>query len=189
MDCTAERLRALLGALVGDRRRSHSEAVARLAEGLCRRFGADPLHGALAGLGHDLARELPGERLLALVERDGRPVTREERERPVLLHGRAAAAVLQREVGDCPPMVLEAVADHVTGRPGMSLLSRVLFVADYLEPGRGFPGSEEKAALLRLNLNCMVLQVLEGVIAYLRSTGQPVATQALALRQELEGAC
>jgi predicted HD superfamily hydrolase involved in NAD metabolism len=179
----------LLDRYVGSSRRAHSGAVARLAASLCRRFGADPMLGVLAGLGHDLARELPAARLLALAEEDGRLITPEERDRPVLLHGRAAAVLLRREGWACPTEVLDAVADHVTGRPGMPLLSRIVFVADYLEPERGFLDSGERAGILRLDLDCMVLKVLEGVIAHLENSGERVAAPAAALYHELGGAC
>jgi nicotinate-nucleotide adenylyltransferase len=159
--------------------------VARLAGRLCRRFGLDPREGIVAGLAHDAARELTTERLIGLAAADGRGITPEEHSRPVLLHGRAAAVLLDRELGGCEPSVLEAVADHVTGRPGMSRLARVVFAADFLAAGRGFVEPAVRAEILRRDLDGMVLAVLERVIRYLQAAESPVATNALALYHEL----
>jgi predicted HD superfamily hydrolase involved in NAD metabolism len=185
MTCTPERVRAVLQRYVGARRRAHSESVARLAADLCRRFGEEPLYGIIAGLAHDVAREMPESQLLSLVRRDGGGISAGELGRPVLLHGRAAAVVLRREVEGCPPEVYAALADHVTGRPGMSRLARILYVADYLEPERGFLDTEERSAILGLELDHMVLTVLERVISYLEKKGVPVAEEALSLYREL----
>ena len=170
---------------VGARRRAHSESVARLAADLCRRFGEEPLYGTIAGLAHDVAREMPASQLMSLVREDGGAISARERKRPVLLHGRAAAVVLRREVGGCPPELYDALADHVTGRPGMSRLARILYAADYLEPERGFLEAEERSAILGMDLDPMVLAVLKKVISYLVQEGVPVAEEALALCREL----
>jgi len=186
MPCTPEGVYALLGCHLSARRRAHSRRTARLAAELCRRFGLDPQPGVVAGLAHDVARELPDGQLLALAAQDGRGITAEQRRRPVLLHGRAGAALLRRRgLEGCDPEVYEAVADHVTGRPGMGPLARVVYVADFLEPGRGFMGPETRAGLLAMDLDAMVRAVLGRVSAYLAEGGVPVAEDALALYHEL----
>jgi nicotinate-nucleotide adenylyltransferase len=184
MACTVERLARRLESR---RRRRHARGTARLAARLCARFGADPRSGHLAGLAHDLARELPDERLLELAGRDGRPIRSWERERPVLLHGRAAAELLRRERIPASPQALEAVAEHVTGSPGMGLLARIVFVADYLEPGRGFVEAGWREHLLSLPLEGMLVGVLESVFGWLLREGLPIAPPARELYEELVG--
>jgi predicted HD superfamily hydrolase involved in NAD metabolism len=184
MVCTVERIARKLESRG---RRRHSRGTARLAARLSARFGADPAGGYLAGLAHDLARELPDGQLLELAGADGRPIRSWERERPVLLHGRAAAELLRRERIPAPPEVLEAVAEHVTGRPGMGLLARIVFVADYLEPGRGFVDAGWRKRLMGLSLEAMLAGVLESVFGWLRREGLPVAPPARELYEELTG--
>ncbi|MBN1837496.1 MAG: bis(5'-nucleosyl)-tetraphosphatase (symmetrical) YqeK [Spirochaetales bacterium] len=185
MGCTARAVEALLARYLGARRRAHCRAVARLAARLCRRFGLDPQQGRLAGLAHDLARELPADRLLELAAAEGGVITQEERERPVLLHGRAGAALLRREVGGCDPEVYQAVADHVTGRAGMGRLAKIVYAADFLAAGRRFVDPGTRARILRLDLDAMVGAVLERVFEYLGRGGIPLARNAAALYDEL----
>jgi predicted HD superfamily hydrolase involved in NAD metabolism len=184
MACTVERLARKLESRS---RRRHARGTARLAARLCARFGADPRSGYLAGLAHDLARELPDAQLLELAGGDGRLIRSWERERPVLLHGRAAAELLLRERITAPPEVLEAVAEHVTGRPGMGLLARIVFVADYLEPGRDFVEAGWRKRLISLPLEGMLARVLEGIFGWLQREGLPVAPPARELYEELTG--
>jgi predicted HD superfamily hydrolase involved in NAD metabolism len=158
--------------------------TAALASRLARRFGVDPCQAWLAGLAHDLARELPEAELLRLAALDGAPLRDWERQRPVLLHGRAAAVLLGAAAGAA---VREAVADHVTGRPGMSVLARVVYVADFLEPGRGFLKRAERRRVLRLGLNRQTAWVTARVFEYLRREGLAIAPAALGLSEELKG--
>ncbi len=165
-------------------RARHCRRTAELASRLARRFGVDPGQAYLAGLAHDLARELPEAELLRLAAADGVPLQDWERRRSVLLHGRAAAVLLG--VG-ANAEVREAVADHVTGRAGMSALSRVVYVADLLEPGRGFLQPAERRRALRFGLNEQTAWVTERVFEYLRREGLAIAPPALALSEELKG--
>ncbi len=165
-------------------RAGHCRRTAALASRLARRFGVGPGQAYLAGLAHDLARELPEAELPRLAAADGAPLRDWERQRPVLLHGRAAAVLLGAAAS---PEVREAVADHVTGRPGMSALARVVYVADFLEPGRGLLPPAERRRVVRLGLNEQTAWVTERVCEYLRREGLAIAPPALALSEELEG--
>jgi len=165
-------------------RARHCRRTAALASRLARRFGVDPGQAYLAGLAHDLARELSEAELLRLASADGAPLRDWERQRPVLLHGRAAAVLLGAA---CSAEVREAVVDHVTGRPGMPALARVVYVADFLEPGRGFLRTAERRRVLGLALNEQTAWVTERVFEYLRREGLAIAPPALALSEELKG--
>jgi predicted HD superfamily hydrolase involved in NAD metabolism len=174
----------LLREHLGRGRARHCRRTAALASRLARRFGVDPYQAWLAGLAHDLARELPEAELLRLAALDGAPLRDWERQRPVLLHGRAAAVLLGAAAGAA---VREAVADHVTGRPGMSALARVVYVADFLEPGRGFLKRAERRRVLRLGLNRQTAWVTARVFEHLRREGLAIAPAALGLSEELKG--
>jgi predicted HD superfamily hydrolase involved in NAD metabolism len=180
-----ETLPRLLRRYESPARLRHSVSVARLARDLCRRNGLPAQQGYLAGLLHDLARGLPDERLVELAALDGRPFAPYERAQPVLLHGRAAAVIVRRELGIEEGVILAALADHVTGRPGMGLLARIVFAADYLEPGRAFVDAALRRRALSLTIDGMVLLVLREVFAYLGSLGRPIAPPALSLYEEL----
>jgi len=179
------RLREEIAARLSPRRASHCEGVAALAEALCRRFGEAPEAGRIAGLGHDIARELDGEDLRLLAASDGRPCDEDEIGEPVLLHGRAGAVLLGR-IGITDPAVLEAVRDHITGRPGMGTLSCIVYVADYLEPGRRFLDESARLSALRGSLAEMVRFTVRDVMAYLGSRGKRVAGVSRAVEEWAE---
>jgi HD superfamily phosphohydrolase YqeK len=88
------------------------------------------------------------------------------------------------ESGVSDHAVLQAVRDHVCGRPSMDTLSRILFAADYLEGGRDFHEEGARQRLLSLPLDGMVLAVVEAKIRYVGS--RSVASASLALYEELK---
>ncbi|HTO21268.1 MAG TPA: bis(5'-nucleosyl)-tetraphosphatase (symmetrical) YqeK [Spirochaetia bacterium] len=180
------RAAALVEATLSRPRLSHSREVARLSSELCDRFHADEDKGYIAGISHDLARELEPSELLLLAERDGLPLRDWERANPILLHGRAAAAVLTKHTGYDDAETLQAIRDHVTGRGGMGPISKIVFAADFLEPTRDFVSPEFRRRTLGLSLDEMVLAVLERKIHFVKAASREIAPDAQALRQELK---
>ena len=166
-------------------RLNRSREVARLASELSDRFHADEERGYIAGMAHDLARELDIAEILLLAETDGLPVSDWERARPLLLHGRAAAAILTKHTGYSDEEALQAIRDHVTGRGAMGPISKIVFAADFLEPTRDFVSPEFRRRTLALSLDEMTLAVLERKLHYVRADGREIAPGAQALHQEL----
>ncbi len=180
------RIEALAREVMSPARFSHCWETGILARALCARFRQDGDKGFIAGLFHDAARGMSAAELLEISARDGLPVSAEERAHPLVLHGRAAAVILAERGGYEDPEVLWAIRDHVTGRPGMGPLSRIVLAADYLEPTRRFLDPEVRERILGLELDEMLREVLEGKIGYVRSIHEPVAEATLALKGELE---
>ncbi len=179
------RASALAEATLTKPRLAHSREVARLASELCDRFHADEEKGYIAGMAHDLARELSEAEIVLMAEADGRAVTPWERERPLLLHGRAAASILTKHTGYADEEALQAIRDHVTGRGSMGPISRIVFAADFLEPTRELVSPEFRRRTLALSLNEMVLAVLERKMHFVRAASREIAPDALALHEEL----
>jgi nicotinate-nucleotide adenylyltransferase len=184
-DSLIQRIDSLVRSLVSPARYAHCRATALLAAELCRRFSVDSGKGRIAGLAHDMARELPSEELLRLASGDGLPVSTAEEAAPILLHGRAAAVLLKKRAGYADPEVLDAICDHVTGRPSMGGVSRILFVSDFLEPSRDFLPPAFRDRTLSLGLDAMVLAVLERKIQYVRAQSLEVTEASHALLEEL----
>jgi predicted HD superfamily hydrolase involved in NAD metabolism len=181
----AETLARKLCLRLSPARRRHSLAVASLAREMCLTAAVDPALGYLAGLAHDLARELPAPEMLRLAGKR-RACSSFELENPLLVHGRAAAALVSAEMCGVNEDVLRALEDHVTGRPGMRTLSKVVFAADYLEPGRDFVSPLVRRRAGRLALDGQVLLVLENVFAWLRAEKRLIAPASLELYEELK---
>jgi predicted HD superfamily hydrolase involved in NAD metabolism len=185
MDLWRSRAAALVEASLSKPRLNHSREVARLASELCDRFHATEEKGYIAGVAHDLARELEIPEIILLAETDGAPVSPFEKAHPLLLHGRAAASILTKHTGYSDAETLQAIRDHVTGRGSMGPISRILFVADFLEPTRDFVSPEFRRRTLGLSLDEMTLAVLERKIHYVKAEGNEVSPDARALYEEL----
>jgi predicted HD superfamily hydrolase involved in NAD metabolism len=187
MTCTAEAIEDLLRKSLSPERLEHSRRVADLARDLCARYGLDGAKGTLAGLAHDLAREMDLRKVQVRATRDGGGISALEAERPVLLHGRAASVLLRDALGVADPEILDAVASHVTGRPSMGLLAKIVFIADFLEPGRGFLDEKFRLRALELPLDSMMILVLEEIFKFLKT--RAIAGPARDLYEELLRKC
>ncbi|CAA9492870.1 MAG: Hydrolase (HAD superfamily), YqeK [uncultured Rubrobacteraceae bacterium] len=171
------------------KRYGHTLRVAKTAEVLAHAHGLDPARARLAALLHDAARETPSEEFLGLAEDLGLSVGEPERESPKLLHGPVAAELARRELGVEDEGVLEAIRDHTTGRPGMSSLSLVLYVADKIEPARGYPSVDNLRRLARRDLRAAAAESLRRSIAHNEERGRPThpaSVEALGWLEEAE---
>ncbi|MDR1238797.1 MAG: nicotinate (nicotinamide) nucleotide adenylyltransferase [Treponema sp.] len=175
----------------------HSRNTALLAWDLCRRFGLDPQAGYLAGIAHDLGKPLGEKALINLAKRDGGDISRLERKKPSLLHGRAAAVLLEERFGIHNKDILEAVAWHTEGSAVMGPLGKVLYIADKIEVSRsgidpvvreaGFAGSgplsggEAGEALDRL-----FGAVLDDTVSFLREKKLDISGETLRLLEQMK---
>ncbi len=180
------RLRRYILRNLSPRRRIHSLEAAKLAKRLCVYYNKEPFKGVIAGLGHDIARELDSEDILKYAAEDGVPVSAEEKQHPLILHGRAGAFLLKHKFGIDDYEILEAVRDHVTGKAGMGVLAKIIFVADFLEPKRGFLEDGSRARLLNLPLDVIMIRVLELIFKYLREHNYWIADMSLTLYNKLK---
>lgn len=181
IDSLIEEIRKYAKGAVSDSRFQHSVRVAETAMKLCEKFGLDGKIGYLAGISHDICKAMPDDLLISMSARDGLPFTELEAKKPALLHGRAAAVKLQEDFNISDPDVIEAVQNHTFGKIGMSDLSKIVFIADKIEPGRPQVDEAYLKKIKKLSLNALALFVLEDNIAYLEKKGKAVAPQSLEL--------
>ncbi|MCR4736051.1 MAG: bis(5'-nucleosyl)-tetraphosphatase (symmetrical) YqeK [Treponema sp.] len=150
-------------------RYEHSVRVAQMCARICRYYKFDEEKGYLIGIGHDMCKDFPAEEMIATASRDGFPVDEMERKKPALLHGRAAAVLLKEKFGIDDDEMLEAVACHTFGKVGMCDLSKVLFIADKIEPGRPQVTNDYLNHLFTLSFDDMFKFVLEENYNYVSS--------------------
>ena len=162
-----EEIRAFTEAHVKKSRYEHSVRVAEMCARMCRQYGMDARKGYLAGIGHDMCKDFSDEELIEIAGRDGDAISDFERKKPALLHGRAAAVMLKESFKVVDPEILEAVANHTSGIIGMCDLTKCLFLADKIEPGRPQSTVEYRENLLAMTLNQMLYSVLEENYQYL----------------------
>ena len=126
-----------------ERRFYHSQCVAQEAAELARRYGADVEKARLCGILHDIMKDTPPEEQLKILGDSGIILTDMQRRTPKLWHSLCGAAYLEHTLGVTDQAVLQAVRGHTGGRSGMTLLDKVLFVADYISADRDYPGVED----------------------------------------------
>ncbi len=167
------------------KRYRHCLRVAETARELCVRHGLDESAGHFAGLGHDLAREWPADRLFRTAAADRSPISRMETENPLLLHGRAAAVIIERDFGVAEVEILEAIRNHTLGRAGLGPLGRLLYLADYVEPKRRYLKRGFRETVMGMDLDRAILAVVKDANARWKNLAE--ATQAMydEIRSEL----
>ena len=166
-----EEIRAFTQAHVKKSRYEHSVRVAEMCARMCRQYGLDWRKGYLAGIGHDMCKDFSNEELFELAGRDGDEITDFERKKPALLHGRAAAVLLKERFKVYDQEILEAVANHTSGKIGMCDLTKCLFLADKIEPGRPQSTVDYRENLLAMSLDDMLYSVLLENYEYLTNRG------------------
>ena len=165
----------------------HSIRTAETAVELCRRYGLSLEEAYVSGIAHDMAREIGTAQGIQLAREDSLPLLEEELLRPVLLHGRAAAVLLQTLWGEKRETVLNAVRWHTQGHPDMGAIGKVLYIADFIEPGRSHITEEFRANILRLeSLDGMLKKILEAQFSYLREKQVEISAYALQLYKAIE---
>jgi len=152
------------------RRFEHTLGVEFTSAALAMRYGASLESARIAGLLHDCAKCLTEEKMVSVCEKNNIPISELERANPFLLHARVGAFLAREQYGVTDEDILNAIENHTTGRPGMSLLEKIVFIADYMEPGRNqAPDLEEIRRLAFTDLNRTLLKILGDTLEYLDS--------------------
>lgn len=143
----------------------HTLGVSYTAAGLAMSHGADIYKAELAGLLHDCAKYLKSSEMIAECEKYQIEITDIERKSPGLLHTKLGAYFAKEVYGVTDEEVLSAILYHTTGKPDMSLLEEIIYVADYIEPGRPeLPYINEMRACAFNNLHKATLYELQSVM-------------------------
>jgi nicotinate-nucleotide adenylyltransferase len=164
----------------------HSRNTAIFAHDLCLRFGLDPMAGYLAGIAHDLGKELDNKQQIKLAKTDGMEISELEKERPNLLHGRAAAVLLKEQYCIHNKEVLEAVAVHTSGNEHMGPLAKVIYIADKAEASRNID-TELRRICKEEDLDSILFAVLKKTIYKLQSRELDLSLETMKLFDKMKG--
>ncbi len=171
MSILREQILAWLADRVPAKRIQHILGVEQMATELALHHQLDAQKAAQAGLMHDLAKYFKPQLLLQMAEAEGLPIDEVDVATPHLLHADVSAIVARDEFDITDPEILHAIADHTLGRPGMSPLSCIVFLADTLEAGRGdTPALQSLRQLSHQNLHQAVWHTCDYSLQYLLST-------------------
>lgn len=163
----------------------HTQGVVGASRELARRFGADEEKAALAALLHDIAKSQGKEALYQQLK--DTPYEGYLLESPPIWHAPAGALMARDQFGITDQEILDAIQYHTTGRPGMGLVEAIVFLADYMEPGRTQPGVEQIRQLATTNLEGAIAGALRATVSYLESQTAKVHPDTLAALDYYEG--
>lgn len=147
-------------------RYEHSLGVSETASDLASIYGADAEKAYIAGLVHDCAKNMTDSEIIKIITDNGLEVDNLSLHMPQLLHGLAASIIAKNIMGIEDQEVLDAVIYHTTGRDNMSVLDKIIYLADFIEPSRDFPGVNELRELAYKNLDKALIGAFDSSIKY-----------------------
>ena len=156
-------------------RYTHTLGVAYTASAMAMAMGADIQKAFRAGLLHDCAKGYSIEQQMKFCGQYGIILTREMKKSPQLLHSALAPYIARDCYGNEDAEIASAVECHTTGKPGMSLLDKIIFIADYIEPDRkDIQGLSEIRRLAFSDIDRCLLKIIENTMQYLKSRDQAI---------------
>ena len=160
--------------LLNPNRVAHVLGCRDTAVELAKHWGADETDAARAGILHDITKALDGPLQLTLCDEYDILLSKFSQENPKTLHALTGSLVADRIFGE-NAAVVEAIRYHTTGRPNMGLLEKILYIADYIEPCRDFPGVEALREAAYRDIDQAMLMGMEMTIAHVARQGQQLA--------------
>ena len=153
-------------------RYEHTKGVMYTAGCLAMAHGYSVENAMLAGLLHDCAKCIPNDEKIRICEKKDILITAVEYDSPYLLHAKLGAYLAETEYEVSDPEILHAIKVHTTGEPDMSLLDKIIYIADYIEPGRDkAPNLDEVRKLAFEDLDACMAEILSDTLKYLSSRG------------------
>lgn len=151
-------------------RYEHTIGVMHTAACLAMRYGVSQEAALTAGLLHDCAKCIPNDEKLSMCQKAHIQISDAERKNPSLLHAKLGAYLAEKQYGIKDKAILRAIEAHTTGKPAMSLLDKIIYIADFIEPNRSeAPNLPEVRALAFTDLDACLYKILEDSLVYLQS--------------------
>ena len=177
-----DKLEQVVISLLKPNRVAHVLGCRDTAVELAKYWGADVTDAARAGILHDITKAIDGPLQLTLCEAYGKILSDFSRKYPKTLHALTGSLVAERIFGE-NEAVVSAICHHTTGKADMNLLEKIIYVADYMEPNRKFPGVESLRELARSDIDAALQLGLEMTLVHLANLGDEVSPES---REALE---
>ena len=179
-----EELKSVLKSRMNEHRYAHSLNVAKRAVFLARIYGADPEKAEFAGLVHDICKGIPNEEQLAIIRNVGIELDEDTLKSPALWHSIAGAVYCEHELSVTDKDVLNAVRYHTSGRGSMSILEKVIYMADLTSAERNYPDAEYTRNLTDFDLDQGIAYGVRWIAGDLERRGLPKGKDTEALLEE-----
>ena len=172
-------VKKLLRERLSEKRYVHSLGVAKTAAELAVLYGADPKKAELAGLLHDVTKNLDPKEQIEFCEKNGIPLTEDDRLSPKVIHAVSGEWFLKNIIGITDSEILSAVRYHTTGRKGITLLEKIIYVSDFTEPSRNYSDADYYRGLSKKDLDTALFEGMKWIIGDKRKNGEPVHRDSL----------
>jgi len=157
------------------KRYEHTLGVAYTAACLAMRYGYDMDKAYIAGLLHDCAKCMSNKDKIEYCEKHDIPISKVEEENPSLLHAKVGAEMSRRKFDVEDPEIYQAIFYHTTGHPNMTLLDKIIYIADYMEPHRDeAPNLDIVRKQVFIDIDIALFTILKDSVEYLNSSDKPV---------------
>ena len=180
-----EELEQVVISLLKPSRVKHVLGCRDTAAALAEKWGANVTDAARAGLLHDITKALDGPLQLTLCQEYGTILDDFSKRYPKTLHALTGSLVAERIFGE-NKAVVDAIRSHTTGKAGMTLLEKIIYVADYMEPNRDFPGVERLRQLAFTDMDAALKLGLEYTLEHLKRQGAEVSPESQAALAALQ---
>lgn len=167
-----------VAAVMSDKRFKHVLGVEKSAIELAERYGYDTEKAGLAGLIHDYAKELSDQEFLDLIDKYKLDPELKKWGNNVW-HGMVGIYKIQEDLGVTDKEILRSIETHTVGSGEMSLLDKIIYVADYIEPGRRFPLVEEARVIVKESLDKAVAYETVHTVEHLAHQAFPIFPQTI----------
>ncbi len=175
MNHKVHKIRKKLKSELDTDRYEHTLGVMYTASSLAMCHGEDIEKALLAGLLHDCAKCIPSETKIRLCDKYHLSISEVEMKNPSLLHAKLGAFLAARNYHVENREIVDAIACHTTGRPHMSRLDKILYIADYIEPGRReLPNMADVRKMAFQDLDECLYRILKDSLVYLNSRNLPL---------------
>lgn len=156
-------------------RMTHTMGVMYTAAALAMRYDFDIEKAMLAGILHDCAKCVPSKEKIALCEQYGVDISEIEYKNPGLLHAKLGAVFAKEKYGIDDQEILDSIESHTTGRPAMTMLDKIIYIADFIEPGRReLPNMAEVRQMAFSDIDECLYKRLKDSLSYLESQDMPI---------------
>lgn len=157
------------------KRFEHTLGVAYTACCLAMCYDTDLNKAMTAGLLHDCAKCISDEKKISICEKHNIPINDVEKNNPFLLHAKVGSYMAMKQFNIHDQDIINAILNHTTARPRMSQLEKIIYIADYIEPGRKqAPNLVQIRKLAFQDLDLALMRILEDTLQYLKSINAPI---------------
>lgn len=177
-----ESVKARLKENLSEKRYVHSLGVADEAVKLAERYGADTDKAYIAGLLHDYMKEFPPEKMADELKKYGVSVSEVAASAPKTLHGALGACAVREKFGIDDEEIYDAIFFHTTGKADMGILTKIIYIADYIEPNRSFDGVERLRKLAYEDIDKAIVLGIDETILDLIKRGLAVEPNTINAR-------